>query len=476
MADPTTNVPAPSFGPDGFTAPSEADILVGAQADIDAVFGGGLNPALETPQGQLSSSMTAIIGNANDTFVLLTQQADPAYASGRMQDALARIYFITRNGAQPTVVQAQCRGLVGVVIPQGAAALAADGNVYLSQEAGTIGADGTITIPFACSVLGPIPCPTGTLNQIYRTVNGWDSVVNLEDGVLGRETETREQFEERRQETVANNALGSLPSIQGAVLKVPNVLDAYVFDNPTAGPLTHGGYTLIAKSLYVAVAGGDPDAVAQAIWSKKSPGCDYNGNTTRTVYDSKNYDPPYPSYEVKFEIPESLTVIYEVNLVNSAQVPADAENQIRNAIVRAFSGADGGTRARIGGAIYASRYYGPVTLLGAWAQVVSIKIGSKNNPEAEVTGSIADDTLTVTAVASGALAVGQTITADGVLPGTKITALGTGTGGIGTYTVSQPQTVASETMYGVLANRDSETARIDQAPTVAPDNISVVLT
>ncbi len=62
---------------------------------------------------------------------------------------------------------------------------------------------------------------------------------------------------------------------------------------------------------------------------------------------------------------------------------------------------------------------------------------------ASVTGAIAGTTLTVTAVASGALYVGQVITGSGVTASTTITAFGTGTGGAGTYTVSISQTVAS---------------------------------
>ncbi|MEX3961016.1 hypothetical protein AB4Y42_02180 [Paraburkholderia sp. EG286B] len=60
---------------------------------------------------------------------------------------------------------------------------------------------------------------------------------------------------------------------------------------------------------------------------------------------------------------------------------------------------------------------------------------------ASFTGSISGTTLTVSAVASGSLAVGQYL--QGAAPGTTITALGTGTGGVGTYTVSISQTVGS---------------------------------
>jgi len=68
------------------------------------------------------------------------------------------------------------------------------------------------------------------------------------------------------------------------------------------------------------------------------------------------------------------------------------------------------------------------------------------------TGSISGTTLTVSAVASGTLAVGQLIVGTGVStspPGsnaTYITALGTGSGGVGTYTVGVSQTVSSTAM------------------------------
>ncbi|OIN06080.1 hypothetical protein BFS86_19415 [Shewanella algae] len=63
--------------------------------------------------------------------------------------------------------------------------------------------------------------------------------------------------------------------------------------------------------------------------------------------------------------------------------------------------------------------------------------------DSSFTGFITGTTLNVTAVALGALAVGQTVFGVGVTPQTVITTLGTGTGGMGTYTVSQSQTIAS---------------------------------
>ena len=74
--------------------------------------------------------------------------------------------------------------------------------------------------------------------------------------------------------------------------------------------------------------------------------------------------------------------------------------------------------------------------------------GAQNNTfldaGAVFTGSIAVTTMTVSAVTSGTILIGHTITGSGIAGGTTVTAQLTGTtGGVGTYTVSASMTVAS---------------------------------
>lgn len=473
----STNVPQIVWTPTGFRAPAELDVLTGAQADINAAFGGDLNPALTSPQGQLASSEAAIVGNVNDLFLFMASQFDPAYAIGRNQDALARIYFIERNPAQPTVLQISCVGLAGVVIPVNALIQDGAGNIYSCTEAGTIPPSGSITLPFANLAMGPIAVPGSTAVSIYQSIPGWDSAA-CSGGALGNVEESRADFEARRALSVAQNAVGSLPAVLGAVLSVANVLDAYVTENTSNSPQTIGGVVLNPNSLYVAVVGGDAQAIAKAIWTKKSPGCAYNGNTVIAVQDTSNgYVAPYPTYAVSFETPDELQILFAVTIRNLTTVPADALAQIQNAIINAFAGGDGGPRAKIGAEVLASRYYAPVASLGAWAQIISIEIGSANAPAAAFTASIAGSVLTVSAVASGALAVGQVIqdVSGNIVTGTTITALGTGTGGAGTYTVSNAQTIGSESMLSVVPNLFKIPVNIDQSPSITAANIVVSL-
>lgn len=372
-----TNVPSVTWTAAGFIIPSSTAVLDGVLADMNAAFGGALNLSLSTPQGQLASSEAAVVDYKNQTFLYYTQQVDPAYASGRMQDAIARIYFLERLPATSTTVTCTCSGLSGLPIPAGSLAVATDGTQYAAVTGGTIAAGGTVSLVFAATTTGPITAAAGTVNEIYQAINGWDSITNPADGTIGSAVETRAEFETRRAQSVAGNSLGGLPSILGAVLKVSGVTDAYVTENTLDTGATINGAYLGPHSIFVAVEGGTDADVATAIWTKKSPGCGYNGNTTVTVYDtSPVYTTPYPSYAVTFTRPTAVPIPFTVKIANSTSVPSDAATQIQNAIISAFSGGDGGPRARIGETVYASRFYAPVAALGAWARIISIEVGS----------------------------------------------------------------------------------------------------
>lgn len=79
-------------------------------------------------------------------------------------------------------------------------------------------------------------------------------------------------------------------------------------------------------------------------------------------------------------------------------------------------------------------------------------IGPGGTMGAVFTGSVSGFTLTVSALTSGALALGQVISGTNITAGTTITSFGTGAGGVanavGTYTLSQSMTAASTTITG----------------------------
>jgi hypothetical protein len=83
-----------------------------------------------------------------------------------------------------------------------------------------------------------------------------------------------------------------------------------------------------------------------------------------------------------------------------------------------------------------------INLVNTKPQIIGVPI----EDSAVFTASIIDTTLDVTAVTSGVISVGQRVYGTGITSATFITALGTATGGIGTYTINNSQTVSSMTM------------------------------
>jgi hypothetical protein len=284
--------------------------------------------------------------------------------------------------------------------------------------------------------------------------------VTIASGVEGVNVESRQAFEQRRQDAIAANSIGPITAIIGAVAEVPGVLDYYGFSNNSNGTVNVGGVSIAAYAIYVCVAGGSPTAIAQAILSKKSPGAPMTGNTTETVYDTNPLYPPPGGgpYQITFQVATPLQLLFSVTIVNGPQVPANAAALIQAALIAAVTqgvlpnnpAVVSGLKARIGQVIYATTYIQAINALGAWAQVASINIGSSVTPLAVVVGSIAGTTLTVDSVTTGTVAIGQTLSdALGQIGnGTQITAFQSGSGATGTYTVNNTQTVAGATFTG----------------------------
>ena len=387
----TTAVPSIQFTATGPVLPSSSQILAGVQADINTAFGGGVNPLLSTPQGQLAQSIAAIIADKNAQIALIASEVNPDTADTRWQDAIGQIYFLQRIQATGTVVSLTINGLAGTAVPVGTLFQDTAGQTYSLTAPVTIASTGTVIGQVQNTVPGPTPCPTGTLTTIYTSVPGLETVTNAAAGSLGNLVESRSAFELRRRASVAANGVNSPQSLLGAVLSVSGVIGAFVVDNPSGTAITYGAtnYSIPAHSVVVSVAGGTATQVAQAIWSKKPAGCGYAGNTTATVYDtSPQYAPTYPGYSVTWLTPTAQPIYISVSIARNNALPGNIVALVQAAITAAFNGTDGGIPAKIGGTLYAGRFYAGVTATNVNVSILSLFVGAAASP-------------TTTSVASG---------------------------------------------------------------------------
>ena len=362
-----TNVPEIEMTATGLKLPSELDILKGVLADFNTAFGGNLNLNLETPQGQLASSLAAIIADKNNQIAWLANQVHPDYAEGFMQDAIAKIYFLERKQATDSVVTCEFMGLAGTRIPKGFIVKDALGNNWVLQQNISILHDGKVT--GTLSTKGNVSAKAHTVNQMYQTIVGLDRVDNPQDAIPGKLTESRAEFRDRRQRSVAINAHGTPQAVYANVFALDGVSDVYVVDNPKGEVVTLNGYRLKPHSIYVSVVGGNNQQIAKTILQYAGNGCDFNGNTNVTVYDD-NYSEPKPAYQVSFMRPVDLPIYFRVRVEQGA--PIGYQDVIKQAIIAAFNGDN---KARIGANIYAIRYVAPVVKAMPDAHVLDVEIG-----------------------------------------------------------------------------------------------------
>lgn len=393
-----TNVPLPTFTPTGLSIASEQAILAGIQQDYVQAFalnGKTLSTELTTPQGQLMQSQAYMVAAFEAALAQLVGMVDPLTSSGSYQDALGRIYFLTRQAATAATVSAQVGGIAGNVLPAGSQVSSSDGTIWNSAATVTFPSVGTVGVIFVAQTLGSVPAAGVNDLHIYQAVAGWQTITNAAPSIPGVDQETRAQFEIRRSASVSIGGTGHAPAIKAAIGQVTGVSDVYVFNNNTDSAVTYGAtaYPIPAHSVAISVQGGTDAAVANAIWSKLDTGCGMStsGTTSVNVQDTVNYSPPYPTYAIRFVRPTPTQVYMTVNVENIASLPANYVPQVQAAIASAFANgfvtADGSIsvpKAKIGSAILAAEYAAPILALNNILPL-SIFIGFAPSPSSGVT-------------------------------------------------------------------------------------------
>ena len=365
----TTNIPKITIGDAGIHVPAEEAVLSGVLADFNEAFGGNMSMNLDTPQGQLASSLTAIIADCYNQLATLMNQVNPDYAEGAMQDAIAKIYFLERKPGTKSQAVCEFIGLSGVVIPKGFEVQDENGNTWTTEKRYVIGSSGVVSAVVQSD--HDVFARAGSISSMTQYINGLDRVSNPNDSILGRPIESREDFKERRQKSVAINSTGMPASVYANVAALPNVTDVYVVDNPKGEPVDVDGYTLKPHSIYVAANGGDDAEIAETIWRYTGNGCDYNGNTAVTVYDDL-YQDPKPSYEISFQRPEQAEVFFKVRVAQGA--PLGYETKVRQTIVDTFEKMK---LSKIGSTVYSADFFTAILQNHSDVRLIDIQVSDK---------------------------------------------------------------------------------------------------
>ena len=380
-----------SFTPStGLYAPDTAEIREGVARDWTNAFFEPDQPPLDTepttPAGQLIDAEVAEIEAKNAELLYLSNMFNPKVSDGRWQDALGYIYFLQRKLDEPTVVTCRLTGRDGTVIPYGSLVQSLNGHTLICNRAVTIGRDGSgsgrAETTFRVSENGPIEIPPHSVTVILTTIPGWDTVDNEAAGAVGRDLETRSEFEARRAASVAANAHGSTGALFGALADLPGVLDVQVLENVGPNPVVKYGVTVPGHGVTVCVYGGDESAIAEAIYNKKDNGCDTGGNTP-VVHAAADYHNAV--YEYLIMRPETVNFWIKVTLGaadgSGGTLTAAQAAALKEALYQDFYGlhaTSANGRVGLASTVYASRFYSPamaaLSASGAAAHIHSVEI------------------------------------------------------------------------------------------------------
>jgi len=320
-----------------------------------------LNTEAETPAGQLIDGQTALIAEKDAEILRMGNNFNPQTATGVAQDALAKIYFLERQVAEPTLVTCQCKGLQGTIIPYGAVVQDVNGNTFYNIVPSTIPASGEVSTVFRCSVYGPIEVGAEAVNKIITVIPGWDSVSNMAAGVTGRDRETQSEFENRRAASVAKNSHGLAESVGGTVGNLRGVVAYGIEQNRSDYSVIKSGVTIPPHSIYLSVYGGEQADIGLAIHNKLDAGCGTTGNTSVIVTDETNG----VENEYFYEIPQTVNTKIRVTIERTNETPSNIAELIRSAIINNFNGLSEYERVKMGDTVYVSRFYADVINVGA---------------------------------------------------------------------------------------------------------------
>ncbi|MDS7935678.1 baseplate J/gp47 family protein [Acinetobacter sp. V91_7] len=345
----------------GIYAPPTEAVLAGAWEMLKGAFGNNLTEDLRTPQGQLVTSITAMVQDERNQMIELLNLTDPRYSKGVWQDGIGHIYFLERKRQTRSTAVLIAMGLKGAKIPRGTQFLDVSGLLWECSTDAVIGEHGVTTINVHCLTAGTIKAAPNTINRFLKVIPGIDRVFNEAAAIEGREEESHIDFEERRRESVAANSKNTNAATYGAVADLENVISVFVVDNPTDETVLVGStdYPVIRNSILVSVVGGDELDIAKMALTKAGSGCSFNGNTEVTIKDTDNFPERPPVYKVKILRPQHIPIYFKIRLEDETAMSIKDEKAMKKAIVDAMQ--SGKSKAKIGHPVVALRFVCQVT-------------------------------------------------------------------------------------------------------------------
>lgn len=304
--------------------------IVDKWLEVDPEF----NPDPSTPDGYMNSwhaeNYRIILEALRESW----NSKDPAKARGVQLNIIGALTGAIREDGTPTQINGVVTGTTGTVVLAGSIV---EGQYEWSIDADvTIGVTGSEPATATCLTDGVIEPDVGTVTNIKTTIGGWTGFTNTSVIQVGTNKQSNSSFRVSRAKSVARPGNNQTDSTIGELFALDNVLRVAGYENPTGtnAVSAENPYGLPKNSETYIVQGGDSNEIAKAIYIKKNPGVNLNGEgvTEQILVTSEVH--PSNNKLITFGRPTAIAMVTVVELADPLNaLPANIEELIQQAII-----------------------------------------------------------------------------------------------------------------------------------------------
>lgn len=256
-------------------------ILEWLKDEYRAIFGADVYLEADSQDGQDIAIRARAMYDSAVLGASIYNSFSPSTAQGAGLSRVVKINGIKRQVPTKSTVDLTIGGTVGTPILNGVAE-DTNGNKWLLPASVTIPISGTIAVTATAENAGNITAQAGTITKIYTPTRGWQTVTNALAATPGAPVEEDGELRVRQTSSVALSSLSVFEGTKGAVANVAGVTRSEGYENDSDSTDSDG---IPAHSIAMVVEGGDNQAIAEAIATKKTPGTRTFGDTSVTVFD-----------------------------------------------------------------------------------------------------------------------------------------------------------------------------------------------
>lgn len=304
----------------GLTVETATEITAGLVAGLQIIYSADINVAQNSKDGQVVGILTQMAVDLRELLVSINNSFDPDQAVGVLLDQRVALNNIQRAGGTYTEQPIDITVNATVTLqgldsnfnnPNGTGYTLQDnsGNQFILVDSVTLTA-GTSTKTFRAKQIGNANVPINTITNQVTIIPGVTVVNNSSAAIsIGQNQETDAQLRTRRQSSVANSSTGYLNGLLGAVLAIPGVTSAVLYENVTDSTDGNG---IPPHAIWLIAEGGANSDIANAIYNKKSYGANMKGSVSVDIITASG-----ALFVAKFDRPSASNLYIQFTIITT---------------------------------------------------------------------------------------------------------------------------------------------------------------